>query len=375
MSKRLHIVAFDVPYPPNYGGICDVFYKLKSLHEAGAEIIYHCFYYKGHNPPTDDLKKYCHELHFYERKQSVFKLLFNKRPYNVASRDDTTLLMNLLADPDTPILFDGIQCILPLEHIDIQTRFILYRANNIEHEYYQGLVAVEKNPLKKIYLKMEARKLRNYEHWIEHSNVTLCVAKQDIPHFEQYGRTIHLPPFFDDTHTLDLSFPQPEKFVLFQANLSVKENENAAIHIIKRVAPLTNYKIKIAGRNPSTTLKKIAATQINVELIDSPEQEVMSDLIQQAQVHLLITFQQTGIKLKLLHALQSGRHIIINNYMDDDGIFSDMCDVVDRFEDMAKRIDELMDIEFTRELKDQRDKKFNAIYSNKLKAEKILENI
>ena len=223
MNKRLHIVAFDVPYPPNYGGIADVFYKLKSLHEAGVEIIYHCFYYKGHNPPTDLLKQYCHELHYYERKKSIFKLLFDRRPYVVASRIDITLLMKLLADPATPIFIDGIQCAWFMEHIDIQTRYILYRANNIEHEYYEGLAGVEKNFLRRLYLKMEARKLRNYEPIAEHANVILSVAKQDIPHFSQYTKTIHLPPFFDDIHMLDLSIPQKEKYVLFQANLSVKE--------------------------------------------------------------------------------------------------------------------------------------------------------
>ena len=285
------------------------------------------------------------------------------------------MLIRLLTDPATPILMDGIQCTYWLDHIDIQTRFILYRANNIEHEYYDGLAAVEKNPLRRLYLKMEANRLRNYEWMLQYTNEILCVAKQDILHFEQYTKTIHLPPFFDDTHTLDVSKPQKEKFVLYQANLSVKENENAALHIVEKIAPLVQYRIKIAGRRPSKKLKKMISLQNNVELIDTPAQEVMSELIREAQVNLLLTFQQTGIKLKLLHALQSGRHIIINKYMDDDGIFSEMCDVFDSSEDIAKRIDELMSVEFTAELKQKRDEKFNRIFSNKLKANNILEII
>ena len=68
-KQRVNIIAFDVPYPPNYGGIVDVFYKLKSLHEEGLSITYHCFYYKGHNPPTKELEKYCDKLIYYERKR------------------------------------------------------------------------------------------------------------------------------------------------------------------------------------------------------------------------------------------------------------------------------------------------------------------
>lgn len=371
-NKKLHIIAFDVPFPPNYGGIADVFYKLKSLHEAGVEIIYHCFYYKDHNPPTKELEKYCSKLYYYERKQSLFKVLFSRLPYVVSSRNDATLLINILADP-APILMDGIQCTYWILHNDVQDQKILYRANNIEHEYYDGLRKVEKNLLKRWYLKMEAKKLRNYEWQIRHSDVILCVAKQDIPHFEQYAKTVHLPPFFDDTHELDLSQPQAEKFVLFQANLSVKENENAAEYIIKDVSPRTNQKIVIAGRNPSPFLKNLAATASNVELIDTPAHEEMAALIRDAQVHLLITFQQTGVKLKLLHALQSGRHIVINPYMDDDGIFADMCDVRENAEDIASRLDELIDIPFTADMKAERDQKFNAIYSNKKKASDIVE--
>ena len=44
-NKRLHIVAFDVPFPANYGGAIDVFYKLKALHQLGIRITLHCFEY------------------------------------------------------------------------------------------------------------------------------------------------------------------------------------------------------------------------------------------------------------------------------------------------------------------------------------------
>ena len=35
---KLHIVSFDVPFPPNYGGVIDVYYKCKHLHQLGIEI-------------------------------------------------------------------------------------------------------------------------------------------------------------------------------------------------------------------------------------------------------------------------------------------------------------------------------------------------
>jgi len=35
MSYSLHIISFNIPYPPDYGGVMDVFYKIKALHDLG----------------------------------------------------------------------------------------------------------------------------------------------------------------------------------------------------------------------------------------------------------------------------------------------------------------------------------------------------
>ena len=44
--KHLHVISFDVPVPANYGGVIDVYYKLKALHLQGVKIHLHCFEYK-----------------------------------------------------------------------------------------------------------------------------------------------------------------------------------------------------------------------------------------------------------------------------------------------------------------------------------------
>lgn len=373
MAKRLHIIAFDVPTPPNYGGIVDVFYKLKSLHEAGVEIIYHCYFYKGHNPPTTELEKYCAKLHYYERKQSLLDVVFSSLPYVVSSRRDTTLLINVLADP-APVLIDGIQCAYWLSHQDFCERKLLFRANNIEHKYYEGLAKWERNPLKKIYLKREARKLQKFELELKKVSDILSVAKMDVPHFSQYATTHHVPPFFNDSKESHFkpSAEDDEQYVLFQGNLSVKENEHAAVYIAEHIAPKSSHNFVIAGLHPSNYLKRVLHKVPNVLLIDSPSHEKMNELIQLAQVNLLMTFQQTGIKLKLLHALQSGRHIIINSKMDDVGIFAEMVEVIDDSQAISDKIDELIILPFTHEMKTERDAKFDAIYSNKLNANKII---
>lgn len=373
-EDKFHIIAFDVPYPPNYGGIVDVYYKLKNLAEAGGKIIYHCFYYPGHNPPTDLLEQYCDEIHYYPRKKKLWKLVTSGLPYVVSSRDNKEILDRLLKD-DYPILFDGIQTCYFMNHPEIEKRKRVFRANNVEHAYYAGLAMWETSWLKKQYLKLEARRLERFEKKLKGVDAILSVAKMDIPHFEQYGKTYHIPPFFNSENVREIDAAKTEKHVLFQGNLSVKENEHAAKFIIEHIAPLTAHKIVIAGKNPSGLLIAMAKTAPNVVLVNTPPIEEMNNLIRNSHLNLLMTFQQTGIKLKLLHALESGRHIIINDKMDDSGIFAALCHVENEPEKIAGKIDELMEVPFTTTDKAERDKAFAVHYGNEKNARRILEII
>ena len=371
MTSPFHIIAFDVPYPPNYGGIVDVFYKLKHLSAAGGKIIYHCFYYEGHNPPTEVLEQFCEEIYYYPRKKQVTKLVTSSLPYIISSRNNPELLQRLLQD-DYPILFDGIQTCYFLNHPEIKKRKRVFRANNIEHAYYDGLAKWETSWLKKQYLKIEAKRLKQFEKQLKGVDAILSVAKMDIPHFEEYGKTYHIPPFFNSENITEIDLDKTIKQVLFQGNLSVKENEHAAVFIIEKIAPITKLDFVIAGKDPSVRLKKMAQSRSNVTLIETPTQKEMSQLILHSHINLLLTFQQTGIKLKLLHALEAGRHVVINPFMDDSGIFSEMCHVADQPEKISGLLTELMATPFTSSDKKVRDEKFGRYYDNVRNAEKIL---
>ena len=37
-DMKLNVVSFDIPYPPDYGGVIDIYYKIKALNSAGIKI-------------------------------------------------------------------------------------------------------------------------------------------------------------------------------------------------------------------------------------------------------------------------------------------------------------------------------------------------
>jgi len=135
-DKHLHIVSFSIPFPANYGGIIDVFYKLKALHKAGIKIHLHCFQYD--RPEATELKTYCESVNYYPRKTGLAAQLALK-PYIVESRQSETLLKNLLAD-DYPVLFEGLHSCYYINNKAFKGRTLIYRESNLEHYYYFNFI-------------------------------------------------------------------------------------------------------------------------------------------------------------------------------------------------------------------------------------------
>src|SRR5690606_4744798 len=95
-------------------------------------------------------------------------------------------------------------------------------------------------------------------------------------------------------------------------NLSVCENETAAIWLLAKVFSKIQIPVVIAGKDPSPRLKRIAARRCHSCRIENPGEQQMKDLIAKAQINVLPSFNRTGIKLKLLNALFNGRHCVVN---------------------------------------------------------------
>ena len=66
MANRIHIITFQVPYPADYGGVIDIYYKAKALKEAGYNVVLHCFAYKGRDFQKE-LLDIADEVYVYKR--------------------------------------------------------------------------------------------------------------------------------------------------------------------------------------------------------------------------------------------------------------------------------------------------------------------
>ena len=131
-NNIVHLVSFNVPYPPDYGGVMDVFYKITSLKKQGIGVILHCFTYGRSRSRT--LENECLRVYYYHRNLNLFYLI-RKRPFIVLSRENKKLLENLKAD-NHPVIFEGLHTTAYLGEPSLEGRMTMVRTHNIEHLYY-----------------------------------------------------------------------------------------------------------------------------------------------------------------------------------------------------------------------------------------------
>lgn len=339
------------------------------------KVYLHCFEYGRKH--AGELEALCEKVYYYPRKTGLFSGL-SALPYTVKSRQSEELEKNLLTN-NYPILFEVLHTCYLLNDVRFKNRIRFYRHSNIEHDYYKHLAISEHNFFKRFYLKLEARKLERFEPIINEANYILAVNKEDADYFEKRyktPKTIYLPSFHANN---EIDIKQGKgNYILYHGNLSVSENYEAALWLINHVFKAITYPVIIAGLNPPEFLKEAIAACKNIQLIENPGDEQMKGLISDAHIHCLYTEQATGLKLKLLNVLFSGRFVICNSKMikgtslrctDISGSYS-----FNLTEEALQLIADVMQKDFSEKELNARKTELEA-YSNQVNIEKLISLI
>ena len=171
------------------------------------------------------------------------------------------------------------------------------------------------------------------------------------------------------------SQPGSSDFILYHGKLSVTENTQAALFLIQHVFCHLKCRCVIAGMNPPRSLLKAASPYPHVHIVANPLEEQMNDLIKNAQIHILITFQATGLKLKLLNSLFAGRHIIVNSLMVNGSGLGELCHTANTAEEMVQACQQLIHTEFEEKQISQRRQILFPTFSNSYQGQLLCEMI
>ena len=328
----------------------------------GVKIHLHCFEYgRGEQP---ELNQFCEEVHYYQREKLMEGIPL-RLPYIVSSRINPSLIKNILKN-NYPVLLEGIHCTYYLYHGELNNRKVLVRLHNVEFEYYYWLAKSTNNFYKKIYYTLESRLLKKYERKIAAKAKFLAVNEKDIVTYQNVfaAKDVKFLPVFLPFQKVN-SETGKGTFCLYHGNLSVAENEKAALWLLQNIFnELINIRFIIAGKNPSEALKKEVIRNKNVQLIENPLEEKMNELIKNAHIHLLPSFNSTGIKIKLLNALFNGRFIITNAASIDGTGLETICELAQTPKEYLQKILELFNSPFNEREINKRKEILTSMFDN-----------
>lgn len=377
MANRIHIITFQVPYPADYGGVIDIYYKAKALKEAGYNVVLHCFAYKGRDFQKE-LLDIADEVYVYKRNTCWLNRL-GIMPYIVKSRKSKELLVRLQKD-DAPILFEGLHTCYYLDSPLLKDRKKFVRAHNVESDYYYYLSGTTISIKKKIFFLVESWRLKRYENILKSADIIFSITEKDRKYFaNRFPNTDVrlLPCFHNGADDIDPTLKKGSgKYLLYHGNLSVEENINAVYYLAERIIPrMPTVKWVIAGNKPPQELYDVVKELQNVTVVPNPSIKKMTKLITEANANVLITFQSTGIKLKLLNALYKGGFCIVNDKMTESTGVGELCRVTHSDSDLVNALNEVFGKKYDEKEEQKRIELLNKYYNNEVNIKILAEAI
>jgi hypothetical protein len=235
------------------------------------------------------------------------------------------------------------------------------------------LAKVEKNIFKQLYFKIEAIRLKNFQQILSNVNHIAAISPSDQIILNLKHQNSFYLPVFHPNEKLSSTIGKGE-YILYHGNLGVGENNEAAIYLVENVFDKIEYPCIIAGSNPSRKLIDLVKDQSHIKLIN-PELDEIYDLIKNAQINILPTFQDTGIKLKLLNALYLGRYCLVNSKMVKDTGLDHLCIIASDDSEFVAQIHDYFNLDFTISQQETRQQHLQTLFSNNHNIDKLIDKI
>ena len=197
---KILILTYRVPFPQNGGYPIVVCNTIKGLIDNGHEVSLVALNAKrnhGEHLPDDDfVGKINYRAYDIDTTVTLFDVavnLFSKTSFNIDRYYDPEfeklLIRELKKTTYDIIQFEGLLMSLYLPAVRKNaTAKLIYRAHNIENLVWERLAQQKSDPFKKSYLKMHARRIKNYElQQLNKFDAIAVFTVQDKNTLTQYG--------------------------------------------------------------------------------------------------------------------------------------------------------------------------------------------
>jgi glycosyltransferase involved in cell wall biosynthesis len=316
-----------IPYPPVDGGTIGMFNLSNALISLGMEVKVLAFNTSKHFIEDDQIDAYyrtSHKLEWVYLDNSVkpFKALlnlFSSQSYNIVrfySEEFSSKLKQLLASGDFDMVqLDYLTMALYINDIrEVSSAKIILRAHNVEHRIWKRLAAEEKNPLKRWYLSMLAKRLHAFERKVlTQIDALVTLTDEETKIFRElgYDGPVCVAPTCFSIDELPVSSASG-KFSLFHLGaMDWRPNLEGMQWFLDRVWPRikerwNSIELYIAGNNMPEKFFNYADDQCTVEGRIPDARAYMS----RHSVMIVPLLAGSGIRVKIVEGMALGKAII-----------------------------------------------------------------
>jgi len=326
---KILVLCNKSPYPPKEGGSLAMYNIITGLlkHNCSVKVLAVStpkMPINNNNFPLDFLQSTSFESVFIDVRphlKGVLKNLFSNRSYHI-ERFINEVFEKKLVDILSKDTFDIVQfeSLFMLPYIEIIRKHshakIVLRAHNIEHVIWQRIAQGEKNPIRKMYLKLQAKRLKKYEL----THIPLCDGIATITDVDAHllkENNIKTPiktiPFgVDEKYLLEKSKTVREPFsIFFIGALNWEPNIEGLKWFLEHVWPSVTeinplLKFYIAGRHTPDFLYHLKIK--NVEVLGEVADAIR--FMQSKSVMVVPLLSGSGMRIKIIEGMLAENAII-----------------------------------------------------------------
>ena len=199
---------------------------------------------------------------------------------------------------------------------DPKTKFV-YRSHNREGEIWKNIASNSKKPLEKWYLKLQSKKLFNYENLIvKNADVIVPISLTDTVHYKNISdkyQVFYSPTGIDIENIPDQLSEVKGNDLYFIGGLDWLPNTEGLLWFIHKIFPaiknlFPEIQLHIAGRNAPSWLGEklfgVAGIQYHGEVPNAFE------FIRDKFICIVPLLSGSGMKLKIMEAMAVGKPVI-----------------------------------------------------------------
>lgn len=328
--KKLLFITPQIPIPANSGGLISTLDSLKYLCKH-FEVDYISFYNAANKNIAELENKLkligVNNIYFIDftvkskNIVNIIKATFTKLPLSIYRNHSNKMIQKISEIGDYyDILYADHW--LSMQFIPANyNKTVILKEHNAEYVMWERLEKKETNPIKKLYLKNEIKKIKQYESKIcNRATYVITVTDEDKQKlYKINGSAKHitmLPAIIINNPNKNISsFYNRENALMYVGTMSWDANIDGLSYFLKNIYPsikqnIPDIKFYIIGKNPPEIIKNYSYTDSSIIITGFVDD--LKEYFNKCKIFIVYLRYGSGIKIKILESLANGLPVISN---------------------------------------------------------------